>query len=403
MTSRPEPHLRSIFSHADNLHRVILHDIEASIVKNDIRLYLQTSFAEIPGRLELPIGRTWARRDEIEVLAGRAETLFIVAATFVRFAGDDEVRNPRQQLDLLLQRSESSLTGPDHTIDELYLQILRKIRSTTGSPYIIERLQLMVGAMVLLHDPIPVPAMERLLGLSTGDGFRALHHLHSVISVPRSSNECPRIHHASFPDFITDPSRCTEIDFCIQSNVHEARLAGRCLELAKFAVESGAQGPELEYASSWWPYYLSRAGSDEGKAINLVEASTSCYLMGWYELIRPRGPSPCPMDADYWAVIICRVRDWVSVAATLALNAGDPQKAVEILDHACGTSITQWEQYRTMLDQLHTSSPDLLSEILALSTQLGPFVHPDGESNPSNNVGSLWLHATKSYHNLLQR
>ncbi|KAG9037441.1 hypothetical protein FRB95_005731 [Tulasnella sp. JGI-2019a] len=90
MTSRPEPHLRSIFNHTDNLQQLVLHDIEASIVKNDIRLYLQTSFAEIPGRLDLPIGRRWVRHDEIEALVERAETLFIVAATFARFAGTDD-------------------------------------------------------------------------------------------------------------------------------------------------------------------------------------------------------------------------------------------------------------------------------------------------------------------------
>ncbi|KAG9011287.1 hypothetical protein FRB93_003088 [Tulasnella sp. JGI-2019a] len=138
MTNRPEPHLRCIFNHAENLHKLILHDIEASIVKNDIRLYLQTSFAEIPGRLGLLMGRRWVRHDEIEALVERAETLFIVAATFARFAGDEEVKDPRQQLNLLLRQSESSFTGPNHTIDELYLQILRKIRSTTGSPHIIE-------------------------------------------------------------------------------------------------------------------------------------------------------------------------------------------------------------------------------------------------------------------------
>ncbi|KAG9013223.1 hypothetical protein FRB94_003293 [Tulasnella sp. JGI-2019a] len=246
MTSRPEPHLRSIFNHTDNLQQLVLHDIEASIVKNDIRLYLQTSFAEIPGRLDLPIGRRWVRHDEIEALVERAETLFIVAATFARFAGDREVKNPRQQLNLLLRRSESSFIGPDQTIDELYLQILRKIRSTTGSSLIVERLQMMVGATVLLRNPRSIAAMERLLGLSVGDGSRALHHLHSVISIPQSPNECPRIHHASFSDFITDPLRCTEMEFCIQSDVHEARLAARCLGFIIFAIESRAMKQRVE-------------------------------------------------------------------------------------------------------------------------------------------------------------
>ncbi|KAG9025030.1 hypothetical protein FRB95_010624 [Tulasnella sp. JGI-2019a] len=485
MTSRPEPHLRSIFSHTDNLQQLILHDIEASIVKNDIRLYLQTSFAEIPGRLRLRIGRRWARHDEIEALVERAETLFIVAATFARFAGDHGVKNPRQQLDLLLQRSESSFTGPDHTIDELYLQILRKIRSTTGSPHIIERLQLMVGAIVLLRNPISIVATERLLGLSAGDGSRALHHLHSVISIPQSANECPRIHHASFPDFITDPLRCTEIDFHVRKDVHEARLAVRCLGLVVFAIESRVMTQRLEqlriqewqqqqqrkredeelelereqerriqerwiqewriqgrriqerrireqriqeqqirqelrtqelrqrrqeqrrrqeqhvrqkleleelvYAlSSWW-YHSSQTGQRpyDSEIADLLELSISRYLMWWFEAIRPREPITCLTEESSW-VTLSRAKDLASVIAAVSLNAGDPRKAVEMIEHVRGTSVVQLAQYRTTLDKLRASRPDLVSELLNLSSQ-------------GTDQGTMWPDAVRSHRDLSKR
>ncbi|KAG9011296.1 hypothetical protein FRB93_003098 [Tulasnella sp. JGI-2019a] len=428
MTARPEPHLRSIFSHAENLRRVILHDIEASVVKNDIRLYLRTSFAEIPKRLKLPIGRTWARHDEIEALVERAETLFIVAATFARFAGDDAVRNPRKQLDLLLQRDETSFTRPNHTIDELYLQILRKIRSTTGSSLIIERLQLMVGAIILLHNPIPVAAIEQLLGLSAGDGSRALHHLHSLISIPRSPNECPRIHHASFPDFITDPLRCTETDFCVQPAIHEARLAARCLELTIFSLdcepikqglelkvmnreresrvirrelESGVMTQALGYASVRWGYHLWQAGSDAGRVVDLVGLSISRCLMWWLEAVRPRAPDECLTEACSWA-ILCRARDLASLVAALELDAGRPQKAVEVIEHAHATSASQLEQYRTMLGQLQASSPELLSELLSLNSQIQRLMNSSGESGLSNSVGALDPDAARRHRVLSQ-
>ncbi|KAG9037435.1 hypothetical protein FRB95_005725 [Tulasnella sp. JGI-2019a] len=494
MTSRPEPHLRGIFNHAENLHKLILHDIEASIVKNDIRLYLQTSFAEIPGRLGLQIGRRWARYDEIEALVERAETLFIVAATFARFVGDYAVRNPRQQLNLLLQRSESSFTGPNHTIDELYLQILRKIRSTTGNPHIIERLQLMVGAIILLQDPLPMAVMERLLGLSVGDGSRALHHLHSVISIPRSPNEFSRIHHASFPDFIIDPLRCTETEFCIHTDYHEARLATRCVELMTFAVEFGVirevegkeywgeplkrlerlerlarqarlvqQLPpelreshrqrqalqevrellkrretlelpepqareereerfeqlhmlevlqerlerleqeerlerlqELDYALSWWWHHWAQAGFDAGNVMCLVEASISRCLIWWFESIRPRAPT-CLTKASSWATL-CQARHWVSLIAALAINAGHPQKAVELIEHARGTSATQSE-----LDKLQASNPELSSEFLNLSFQLRQVVDASLESDTINSDDVLLPDATGSHRDLSKR
>ncbi|KAG9013217.1 hypothetical protein FRB94_003287 [Tulasnella sp. JGI-2019a] len=467
MTSRPEPHLRSIFNHAGNLHKLILHDIEASIVKNDIRLYLKTSFAGIPGRLDLPIGRGWARLDEIEALVERSETLFIVAVTFARFAGDYEAKNPRQQLDLLLERSESSFTGPNHTVDELYLQILRKIRATTGSPHIIERLQLIVGTVVLLRNPISITAMERLLGLSVGDGSRALHHLHSVISIPRSAYECPRIHHASFPDFITDPLRCTESEFYIQKDIHEARLAKRCFGLVIFAIESRVMKQRLEqlrmqewqwipprvarsvqeeenleqklerwkplelpewrkrqaqqmrqtrkeqikrraqqslgledlmYAlSSWW--YHSSQGAYDNEAANLLELSISRYLMWWFEAIYLREPIMYLTEESSWA-ILSRAKDLASMFAAFALNAGDPRKAVEVIEHVQSASAVQLAQYQTTLHKLHASSPELVSELFNLSSQLQR-VTSEGEGGAVKYT--MWPDTVESYHDLSKR
>ncbi|KAG8994590.1 hypothetical protein FRB94_009776 [Tulasnella sp. JGI-2019a] len=373
VTSRPEPHLRSICNHAINLHKVVLHDIEASIVKGDIRLYLQTSFAEISRKLDLQMGKAWARHDEIEVLVERAETLFIVAATFTRFAGDDLVRNPRQQLDLLLQRSESSFTGPNTTIDQLYLQILRKIRSTTGSPYIIERLRSMVGAIVTLRNPLPIPVIERLLGLPAGDGGRALHHLHSIISLPRSPVECPRIHHASFPDFITDPLRCIEPDLCIPQGTFEGRLAERCLQLTVFSAETGQSGKELDYACRWWPDHLEKAGYELDHALDRVEGVISRCLVWWFEAIDPsakfKAADACPTEANT-QMALHRFQSLASRVAAIALDAGHTRRAIEILQHTHDNSLVRLGQYRVALDALLAESPEIASEFSDLSLQL---------------------------------
>ncbi|KAG8991248.1 hypothetical protein FRB94_012623 [Tulasnella sp. JGI-2019a] len=368
VTSRPEPHLRTIFNHADNVHQIFLHDIEASIVKSDIRLYLQTSFTEISRNLDLPINKAWARHDEIEVLVERAETLFIVAATFVRFAEDDTVRDPRKQLDLLLQRSESSFMRPNTTIDELYLQILRKIRSTTGSPYIIERLQNMVGALVTLRRPLPIPVMEHLLGFSAGDGGRALHHLHSIISIPRSLEECPCIHHASFPDFITDPLRCKEPDFYVDIGSSEARLATRCLQLTISSIETGLKTQETEYASRYWPSHLSKVRFEDCCAIDLAEAFTSRCFMWLFEAVDPSTDAyACFAEAD--SRMLRRSQGLTSHIVAIALDTGDTRMAIEVLQRAHRHSVICVRQYRKTLDALRIGSPKLASEFLDCSLQ----------------------------------
>ncbi|KAF9512033.1 hypothetical protein BS47DRAFT_1115291 [Hydnum rufescens UP504] len=42
ITSRPQPHISSIFNKVPNLAKTVLHDIEASVVEQDIRLYIST-------------------------------------------------------------------------------------------------------------------------------------------------------------------------------------------------------------------------------------------------------------------------------------------------------------------------------------------------------------------------
>ncbi|KAG9004307.1 hypothetical protein FRB94_006810 [Tulasnella sp. JGI-2019a] len=403
VTSRPEPHLSCIFNHAASLHRVILHDIEASIVKSDIRLYLQTSFAEISEKHDLQMGKAWARHDEIEVLVERAQTLFIVAATFTRFAGDDTVRNPRQQLDLLLQRNESSFAGPNTTIDELYLQILRKIRSTTGSPLIIERLRSMIGAMVTLHNPLPIPAIERLLGLPEGDGSRALHHLRSIVSIPRSPIECPRIHHASFPDFIADPSRCTEPDLCISLGTYEAGLATRCLKLAIFSIETGLSRQELEYASRWGPNHLSKSGADESHTMDLMEAFASRCLIWYFEAI---DPSPSYKFANVRLTeansraMLRRSQSLACSIAAVALDSGQTRRAVELLQHVHDNSIGRLEQYRAAIDTLIAERPGLATEFLDLSVQLTHFIDPNCPNGKTSGQVALHSDSVEKHHNL---
>ncbi|KAG9013222.1 hypothetical protein FRB94_003292 [Tulasnella sp. JGI-2019a] len=91
--------------------------------------------------------------------------------------------------------------------------------------------------------------------------------------------------------------------------------------------------------------------------------------MWWFEAIRPKEPLPY-LTEEHLRPILRRAKDLASMFAAFALNAGDPRKAVEVIEHAHGISVVQLAQYRTTLDKLHASSPELLSELLDLSSQL---------------------------------
>ena len=102
ITSRPDPHIYSVFSKEQNHAKAVLHDLEASVIEHDIFIYLRAELAEIPKRLEKPRLSSWPSDDELRALVQKAGKLFVYAATSVRLIGDDIVNDPENQLRVVL-------------------------------------------------------------------------------------------------------------------------------------------------------------------------------------------------------------------------------------------------------------------------------------------------------------
>ncbi|KAF9515244.1 hypothetical protein BS47DRAFT_1391779 [Hydnum rufescens UP504] len=217
ITSRPEPYISSVFDEVRNLAKRILHDIEASVIEEDLRLYIRSELKKIPQNLGLQIGK-----------------LFIYAATSIRFIGDSRVRDPRNNLRLILdtQLSKESEATPYSQLDSLYVEVLRNSLSNSNRKVIVKRFQAVVGSIVLLRQPLPIGSLARFVQYTLDDVDTALRHLRSVIVPPSTPDEAPRIYHPSFRDFITDPSRCSIPEFVILAVPdQELRHALRCFEL----------------------------------------------------------------------------------------------------------------------------------------------------------------------------
>ena len=69
---------------------------------------------------------------------------------------------------------------------------------------------------------------------------------HSLLLVPPSPTEDPtrpiRFHHRSFPDFLTDPNRCKDSKFQIDTSKHHYETAKRCLELVNKGLKKNMCG-----------------------------------------------------------------------------------------------------------------------------------------------------------------
>jgi NACHT domain len=245
ITSRPQPHLSSVFSKFPNLEKTVLHDIDASLVQQDIRLYISTELAKIPGKLDLPMPADWATQNQTTLLVGKSGNLFIYAATAVRFISDDRMRDPPSQLSLILNTRSAQEVGatPYSQLDNLYMGVLRGSFSSDNRGQSLRRFQIVVGSIVLLREPLPLSSLARFVQYEPHVVEATLYHLHSVIIPPSDLREAPRIYHPSFLEFITDASRCSMPDFVIVPGPEqELRHAMRCFELMKKHLKQDVAG-----------------------------------------------------------------------------------------------------------------------------------------------------------------
>lgn len=126
ITSRPEFHIRTKFQE-HSLRRIsqpyILHDIEASVVKEDIELFFRHRLNKIAEEhhMETP----WPSEPALMQLIDRAGILFIFASTVVRFLQNGKRSKPQTRLEFLLKEGACK-GGPQYRdIDALYMQVLR--------------------------------------------------------------------------------------------------------------------------------------------------------------------------------------------------------------------------------------------------------------------------------------
>lgn len=289
ITSRPEEHIRSVLLPSSHISITALHDIEKSIVEGDIELYLTARLRGLPKELGRDgLSAEWITADEIKRIADAAGTFFIHAATSLRFLM--EGLNLRKRLDALLVIIDSSHENKPaaylkafYYLDQLYMQILLGVISPTNEDEVAALFQTVVGNIILLRDPLPLPALERLAELDEGDATDLLTHLHSVIGPPGPPDYCPRLYHPSFPDFLQHQGRCTDKRLWIDRDSHELRLVLKCLDLMNSSLHKNMLGdfdnplpnkeiqdieirlkglivPELRYACLYWASHLVAIG-----------------------------------------------------------------------------------------------------------------------------------------------
>ena len=234
ITGRPEPRIRTGFR-LPLLQPItqifLLHEVQLSHVSSDIQLYLTwrlTTIAKQRSGLELP--NPWPCDDDILTLTKKSSGLFIFASTLVRFI-ESEYHDPNERLQLVVSETNSTTHEGSAGIDSLYTQILLHAFPDVHKTEVFTNMRHVLGAIILAFNPLSHRELSIILGVSMTFISTTLRHLHSIILVPANEFEEIRVFHKSFPDFLQDNERCTNLRFHINPKAHHGSMVLSCLKL----------------------------------------------------------------------------------------------------------------------------------------------------------------------------
>jgi hypothetical protein len=301
ITSQPEDTIRLMLKSVNS--RFALHDIEADIVQSDILHYLKHTLGEHARVRELPL--PFPTNSELDELVKRAGTLFIYAATVVKWVSDPKAK-PSLRLQQVLDQDTDEIAYQHKMLDVMYSQILEQAVQTSGNPKPHERaLCHILSTVVLLQEPMHEVALASLAGEDKRAGA-ILPLLSAVLLVDEAAPV--RLFHPSFPEFITDKERCLDKRFLVTRLEGHLQLAIRCLEIMNTSLREDIcdiQNPslandevagleerlecvapsELRYACNYWHAHLRLAASTSSGLIKQLETFCSFHLLHWIELL----------------------------------------------------------------------------------------------------------------------
>jgi hypothetical protein len=234
LTGRPESHILQGFNLPGMVEArdvFVLHEVGSSDIGNDIRQFFEHWSSDIVRRQ--PGLDDWPTTQQLDQLCERAAGLFVYAMATVKFIDDHD---PRERLDLLLQSPESSAREGETeltentTLDSLYTSILQQAFGNKG-PEDDRKLRSVLGVVVLAANPLSPSSIATLLNSNTGAVFSRLSSIHSLLILQEDVDVHVLPFHKSFPDFITNSTRCINKRFYVSPSDHHLELLVGSLNL----------------------------------------------------------------------------------------------------------------------------------------------------------------------------
>jgi len=271
VTGRPEIHIvdgirRTPLKESTNIFT--LHEVSRCAVDDDIRRYFESELPKLPRR---PQG--WPTDAQLDSLCRRAAGFFVYATATVNFLKHG-FKCPSKKLDIIMKSPESTThegraeLKAYGSLDLLYTSILQTAFPESKNDADDDAtVRSILSAVVLVKNPLSQPSIATLMGVECDEVLPLLESIQSLLALHGNINHPIQPFHKSFPDFITDPTRCKDYRFYISPD-HHTKLLLHCLELMGKSLESSVCGA-LEYACQSWHKHLI---ATEDQATNVVPA-----------------------------------------------------------------------------------------------------------------------------------
>ena len=339
ITGRPEPRIRSGFRlkslcpHTDVLK---LHEVEPSSVDHDIKMFLKAQFVEIAkNRSDCSFVEDWPGPQNIDILCKKAAGFFIYASTVVKFVAS-HFDPPDERLDLIVLFPQDTYHEGRLGIDLLYTQVLSQAFPSVDphNHKHYSRFRSVVGAVLLILHPLSINTLSDLINCGTPSRIStSLRTLHSVLLVPDNTEGPVRIFHKSFPDFLTDPHRCTNHQFFIDPPTHHKEILFSCLSRMKKKLKRNICKLDdhvvlsmvedlptlrtthiddaLEYACKFWTGHLAKIPKSSGGLKEVHNAIDDFFVTGflfWIEVLILTGNIDTGIhslnDIEQWCILV---------------------------------------------------------------------------------------------------
>jgi hypothetical protein len=214
IASRPEAHIREVFDEDSFQGLYWAFNVESSL--DDVRKYLIAEFTRIHREhtTMAAVLKPWPSEEVLDGLVRKSSGYFIYASTVIKFVDDKNFR-PTQRLEAIESLTRIDFQSPFGPLDELYTQILSAVPHT---PQLVSILRVIDN----FNWRLSCDRIDELLGLETGDTALSLRGLHSVVTFRHDPGRSG-FSHASFSDFLRDPSRSG--NFYIGDSIGLAKLA----------------------------------------------------------------------------------------------------------------------------------------------------------------------------------